>query len=68
MKGYCQIYYKLKDEIKILTHKNKTLRKSNRGLKAIVERLKKYEPKSTFYDTGEAYTEEFMLHPEEKRI
>ena len=56
--GLCVVCYEvgnLKEKIKHLTHANKTLRKSNKGLKAIVEKLKPYAPKQTFYDTGEAY-------------
>ena len=51
----CREIIRMKDEIKHLKHKNKTLRRSNLSLKAIVERLKKFEPKQTFYDTGEGY-------------
>ena len=46
---------KLRDEIKHLKHRNKSLSGSNTRLKAIVKRLKQYEPEQTFYDTGEAY-------------
>ena len=46
---------RLKEENKHLKHTNTTLRKSNAGLKAIVKRLKQYEPKQTFYDDGSNY-------------
>ena len=50
--------FELKDKIKHLKHSNTTLRKSNKGLKAIVKRLKPYAPKQTFYDDGAAYRKE----------
>ena len=53
-----KLLFELKEKIKHLKHSNTTLRKSNKGLKAIVKRLKPYAPKQTFYDDGEAYRKE----------
>ena len=51
----CLEIERLKDELKHSKHNNKTLRRSNTAQKAIIKRLKQYEPEQTFYDDGRNY-------------
>ena len=71
--GFCHQYKydidRLKEELKHCKHSNKTLRRSNSGLKAIVERLKgKLEGQKSLYNMANEYRVELADLIEKVRI